>query len=79
LPTYQFECAVCGHVHSVVMKMSEYDEYSKECSQPNCGGQLIQDYSNRDTQNFILQGSGWTPRSSPVNAPDTRFKPKNRK
>lgn len=79
MPIYQFECQSCGHVHSVVMKMSEYDAYPKTCQQKYdnhpvggahltaCGGELIQDYSARETQNFILQGRGWTPKFGPVN------------
>ena len=77
MPTYQFECQTCKATHTVIMKMSEYDNYSKVCG--HCEGELVQDYANRETQNFILQGSGWTPRTSPINAPDTRFKPKEEK
>jgi putative FmdB family regulatory protein len=74
MPTYEFECQTCMDRHEVIMKMTEYDAYPKVCSKD--GGDLVQVYDNRETQNFILAGSGWTPRHSPVNAPDTRFKPK---
>ena len=72
MPSYEFECQICGHRHTVVMKMSEYDEYPKECQQDNahngkCQGGLIQVYDNRETQNFILQGGGWTPKFGPIN------------
>ena len=78
MPSYEFECQTCGHRHTVVMKMSEYDEYPKTCQEvlyqggniahrPPCGGDLIQVYDNRETQNFILQGGGWTPKFGPIN------------
>jgi putative FmdB family regulatory protein len=88
MPTYEFECEVCGHRHTTVMKMSEYDAYPKVCKNEShglvwnatapspCNGSLIQVYDNRDSQNFILAGSGWTPKFGPVHSVDTRFKKK---
>lgn len=71
MPTYEFECEKCQDRHTVVMKMTEYDDYPKVCSKTNeqskCMGNLVQVYDNRGTQNFILQGAGWTPRFGPVN------------
>jgi len=75
MPTYEFECQTCGARHEVVMKMTEYDAYPKTCKEPNqpsrnggnCDGDLVQVYDKRETQNFILTGSGWTPKFGPVN------------
>lgn len=75
MPLYQFECQSCKHVHVIALKMSEYDAYSKVCAEDResfggltpCGGELIQDYSDRGTQNFILLGGGWTPKHGPIN------------
>ena len=53
MPTYEYECKVCGYRFEKFQSMTE--EPIKEC--PKCGGEVIRLISKN--VNFILKGSGF--------------------
>ena len=68
MPQYEFECQKCGHVKTVLMRATDYDQFPRECDQyhwnedckkETCAGRLEQNIAPAALQ---FKGHGWTPR-----------------
>lgn len=67
MPTYDFECSVCGdREDNVIFKISEYDEMSfknKPCHREGCQG--IYEHTFEKTGGFTFKGGAPTPKFFP--------------